>query len=231
MNSPIIRVILADDHPVILEGVRYELEKSSMISVVATARNSTELMDALAETPCDVLVSDYVMPGGAHGDGLTLYSLIQEQYPNVRLVVLSVMENPEVLRLLLRKENCVICSKADPITHLAHAVRAAYGNVRYLSPRIAAISAALKPGTRGSAAGSPLTRRELEVVRLFVSGMKVTEIARLLHRSKKTISTQKSLAMLKLNIERDADLVRYGMDSGLLMSVEIANPIENQITE
>jgi two-component system capsular synthesis response regulator RcsB len=83
---------------------------------------------------------------------------------------------------------------------------------------MATIAASIKPGVRGSVAGSPLTKRELEVVRFFVSGMSVTEIAMLLHRSKKTISTQKSAAMIKLGVERDADLVRYGIESGLVSS-------------
>jgi two-component system capsular synthesis response regulator RcsB len=194
-----------------------------MISVVATARNSTELMAALTNTPCDVLVSDYVMPGGTYGDGLALYAAIHQHYPDLRIVVLSMMENPAVLRLLMQRGNCCIFSKADPISNLTTAVHAAYGNVRYLSPRIAAISEAIKPGTRGSTAGSPLTRRELEVVRFFVSGLKVTEIAEVLRRSKKTISTQKCSAMLKLNIERDADLVRYGIESGLVSFAEPVN--------
>ncbi|EEA01198.1 two component transcriptional regulator, LuxR family [Burkholderia sp. H160] len=224
MTSSTIRVILADDHPVILEGVRYELERSSTISVVGTAKNSTELMAALTNSPCDVLVSDYVMPGGSYGDGLALFSAIHQRYPNVRLVVLSMMENPVVLRLLMQAGNCCIFSKADPISNLTIAVHAAYANGRYLSPRMATIANAIKSGTRGSTAGSPLTRRELEVVRFFVSGMSVTEIAELLRRSKKTISTQKSSAMLKLSIERDADLVRYGIESGLVSSAEPVNP-------
>ncbi|MGF6665561.1 two-component system capsular synthesis response regulator RcsB [Paraburkholderia atlantica] len=223
MTTSRIRVILADDHPVILEGVRYELERSSTISVVGTAKNSTELMAALTNSPCDVVVSDYVMPGGRYGDGLALFAAIRQHSPHVRVVVLSMMENPAVVRLLMQGGHCCIFSKADPISNLTIAVHAAYANGRYLSPRMAAISDTIKPGARGNTAGAALTRCELEVVRLFVSGMTVTEIGELLRRSKKTISTQKSTAMLKLSIERDADLVRYGIESGLVSSAEPAN--------
>ncbi|MCC8395674.1 response regulator transcription factor [Paraburkholderia sp. MMS20-SJTR3] len=224
MTSSQIRVIVADDHPVILEGVRYELERSNTISVVGTASNSGELMEALGTLPCDVLVSDYVMPGGAHGDGLALFSFIREQYPNLKIVVLSMMENPVVLRVLMHGGNICVFSKADPISNLTIAVHAAYANGRYLSPRMVAIADSLKLGARGNVTGAPLTRRELEVVRFYVSGMSVTEIATLLRRSKKTISTQKGAAMLKLGIDRDADLVRYGMETGLVMpSASIAS--------
>ncbi|TDN69424.1 response regulator transcription factor [Paraburkholderia sp. BL10I2N1] len=218
MNSFTIRVVLADDHPVILEGVRHGLEKSCTISVIDAVKNSTALIATLDHHPCDVLVSDYVMPGGDYGDGLALFSLISQRYPNLKIVVLSMLESPAVVRSLLDMGIHCILSKADSVEHLTTAVHTAYSNGRYLSPRMATIAASIKPGVRGSAAGSPLTKRELEVVRFFVSGMSVTEIAALLHRSKKTISAQKTTAMVKLGIARDADLVRYGIESGLVSS-------------
>ncbi|NML34736.1 response regulator transcription factor [Paraburkholderia sp. G-4-1-8] len=184
-------------------------------------------MVALAQSPCDVLVSDYVMPGGAHGDGLALFSFIRQHYPNLKIVVLSMLENPAALRVLMHAGNYCVFSKADPISNLTIAVHAAYANGCYLSPRMVAIADSLKLGARGSMAGAALTRRELEVVRFFVSGMSVTEIAALMRRSKKTISTQKSAAMLKLGIERDADLVRYGMESGLVLPSTSGNASED----
>lgn len=219
MNSFTIRVVLADDHPVILEGVRHRLEKSRTISVIDAAKNSTGIIATLDKLPCDVLMSDYVMPGGDYGDGLALFSLINQRYPNLKIVVLTMQENPAVVRRLMEMGVHCILSKSDSADHLMPAVHTAYSNGRYLSPRMATIAASIKPGVRGSAAGSPLTKRELEVVRFFVSGMLVTEIATLLHRSKKTISAQKTSAMVKLGIARDADLVRYGMESGLVPSI------------
>jgi two-component system capsular synthesis response regulator RcsB len=216
MNASMIRVMLADDQPVILEGVQRSLERSHMISVIGSAKNSTTLIPALDESPCDVLVSGYVMPGGRYGDGHALFSLISQRYPNLKIVVFSMMENAEIVRSLRELGIQCILSKTDSVDHLAPAIYAAYANGHYLSPRMAAIAASIKPGLRGSVAGSPLTKRELEVVRFFVSGMSVSEIGTQLHRSRKTISTQKIKAMIKLGIKGDADLVRYGIENGLV---------------
>jgi two-component system, NarL family, captular synthesis response regulator RcsB len=220
MKSSMIRVMIADDHPVILEGVRGCLQRSHLISVIGSAENSTALIATLDQSPCDVLVSGYVMPGGRYGDGHTLFSLIGQRYPNLKTVVFSMMENPEVVRSLLELGIRCILSKADSIDHLAPAVYAARANGRYLSPRMASVAASIKPGLRGSAAGLPLTKRELEVVRFFVSGMSVSEIGEQLHRSRKTISTQKITAMAKLGIKGDADLVRYGIENGLVLTTQ-----------
>ncbi|MCY1244702.1 Transcriptional regulatory protein RcsB [compost metagenome] len=101
------------------------------------------------------------------------------------------------------------------MSHLLPAVHAAYASGRYLSPSMAEIAARTAPHRPDAHAHAALSKRELEVVRMFVSGLTVTEIATLLHRSKKTISTQKGSAMTKLGILRDMDLVRYGMEMGL----------------
>jgi two-component system capsular synthesis response regulator RcsB len=224
MNPFTIRVVLADDHPVVLEGVQHDLVRSRTISVIDTARNSTELVAALENLSCDVLVSDYVMPGSDYGDGLALFSLIRQRYPNLKIVVLSMLENPVAVRSLIELGICCILSKSDSIDHLTPAVHAAYRNGRYLSPRVEKIAASMKRGLRGGSGGSELTKRELEVVRFFISGMSINEIAAQLHRSKKTISSQKSSAMLKLGLQRDADLVRYALESGLVFSTSFVKP-------
>ncbi|CAB3809811.1 Transcriptional regulatory protein RcsB [Paraburkholderia ultramafica] len=220
MNSSTIRIMLADHYPAILAGVRLELKKSGMISVIGTASNSTDLITALDCLPCDVLMTGYVMPGGDYGDGLALFSLIRQRYPNLKIVVLTMMEHPSVLHSIIGMGIRCIVSKSDPTDHLTLAVHAAYANRRYLSPRIERIVASTRRGRRGAVDGTPLTRRELDVVRLFVSGTSVGEIAEQLNRSKKTISSQKCTAMAKLGIARDSDLVRYGIESGLVLSTQ-----------
>lgn len=81
-----IKVILADDHPVLIAGILHELSGIHTIDVVGTAFTTTALIDLLARVHCDVLVTDYVMPGGAYGDGMTLLSLLRRHYPQLYLV-------------------------------------------------------------------------------------------------------------------------------------------------
>jgi len=228
MNPVPIRVAVADDHPAILFGIKHEFAASQSISVDGSARDSTELIDLLDRTPIDVLVCDYAMPSGHYGDGMALLALIQQRYPHVRVVMLTMIENPAILQTLMLEVRCIV-SKSDLMNHLSLAVHAAFSNGRYASPTIEKILRTVKPPHRSACGPAPLTGRELEVVRLFVSGLTVTEIAARLHRSKKTISTQKNTAMRKLNIERDVDLVRYGIETGILPATSRnAGPLQYQ---
>ncbi|MDR6504146.1 two-component system capsular synthesis response regulator RcsB [Burkholderia ambifaria] len=222
MSDSTIRVVLADDHPAVLIGLKLELASSHTVSVTATAQNSTELMEVLNTRPCDVLICDYAMPGTEHCDGLALFQLILKRHPKIKIVVLTMMENSVILRSLSELGiNCIV-SKSDQPSHLTMAVHAAYTNGRYMSP---SMESAMQRVTTGRLDRIPdLSPRELEVVRFFVSGMNVNEIAAHLRRSKKTISTQKNMAMQKLGIERDVDLVRYGMETGLIPSIEYSIP-------
>ncbi|KAG8150888.1 response regulator [Burkholderia catarinensis] len=211
-NFP-IHIVIADDHPAVVIGARYELSASNTVTVVASAHNSTELMEALANHPCDVLVSDYAMPGTEYGDGLALFTTILKRHPNLRIVVMTMMENAIAIRALIDLGIACIVSKSDMTNHLTMAIHAAYTNGRYLSPSMDRLLRSV-----GSVGGRPLapSARELEVIRLFASGLTVNEIAEKLSRSKKTISTQKGSAMQKLGIERDVDLVRYAISCGLV---------------
>jgi two-component system capsular synthesis response regulator RcsB len=88
--------------------------------------------------------------------------------------------------------------------------------MRYMSPSVKAVLDGLRVNSAGKRDDSKLSRRELEVVRLFVSGMTIKEIAERLNRSIKTISTQKNAAMRKLGIDRDSELFQYAQSNGLL---------------
>lgn len=211
-----IRVAIADDHPLLLAGLTHELEGQADIRIVGAAANSTALVELLQSQPVDVIISDYAMPGGSYGDGITLFSLLREQFPDVRLIVLTMLGNADVIRSLLAQNVSCILSKADPLEYLTTALYAALAGKRYLSPGIEAI--VHRHGIQGGASGSrtrQLSSRELEVVRLFVSGLTISEIAVRLHRSKQTVSTQKMSAMRKLGIHRDADLIKYGIEEHL----------------
>lgn len=197
--------MVADDHPVCALGMAQALAESSTIKVVGTVSNSTDLVAALDENPIDVLVLDYVMPGGTYGDGLALLSFLQRRYPDLHLVTFTMIDNPNVLHAIRKQGVGCILSKSDALSHLVGAVHVAYVGASYLSPFIKK----LLDETEEAPAARPLTTREIEVVRLYCAGHTVGEIATQLHRSKQTISAQKRSAMKKLGIVRDADLIRY----------------------
>lgn len=201
-----IRVIVADDHPIVSLGVSHELARDPAIEVVGCARDSTDLVTQLETHPCDVVVSDYSMPGGKHGDGLGLIGLLRRRFPAVHVAVFTMIEHPALLRALLTEKKLCILSKADSTRHIIEAIHAMMRGRTYYSPTIKdlIIRESLSPEQ------PRLTRREAEIVRLFCAGTTITEISRISSRSVQTVSSQKRSAMRKLGIERDADLIRYG---------------------
>jgi len=217
-----IRVVLADDHPGMIAGVRHELSSVPTIELVGVANDSTSLMALLAEVTCEVVVSDYAMPAGDVGDGIALFGQINRRHPDIRLVVLTMLDNPAVLLMLVKQGVQCIVSKSDAITHLVPAIHAARTEGKYYSPSVDKIIRNAESKRSGRNPEGVLSQREVEVVRLYASGLTVNEIAERLHRSKKTISTQKAMAMDKLSIERDIDLLRYAMENGLVPPASVA---------
>ncbi|MDN7907513.1 response regulator transcription factor [Burkholderia diffusa] len=210
-----IRVTLADDHPTVLSGINHELGRVPTIEIVATANSTDELVARLSGTVCDVLITDYVMPGGRVVDGLPLLKFLRRNWPDMKIVVLTTIDNPAIVQEMIKNGANAVLSKVDDIGHLIAATHAVYAGATYFSP-----SAQTKTPTAEtlSRMAQPLTSREAEVIRLYTSGLSINEIAAQLNRSKQTISAQKIKAMKKLGIERDADLFQYAYETGLVVS-------------
>lgn len=212
-----IRVLIADDHPVVVHGISHELCGEVGIEVVGTARNSTELVRLLETTPCDVIVTDYSMPGGEIGDGLPMLQTLRRRYPATRVVLVTMLDNPGLIRSVQKTGVAVIMSKADPPNHLVPAIRAAFSGHSYMPPSVRDL---LSTGTEGTDAGPKLSQRELEVLRKCAAGIPLVEIARQANRSSKTISAQKSVAMKKLGLTSDYELYQYAIAHGLLSAAQ-----------
>ncbi|MCS3509252.1 response regulator transcription factor [Achromobacter sp. JUb104] len=221
-----ISLIIADDHPALITGVKHELVGFHTISIVGTASNSTEIVELLAKSHCDVLVTDYVMPGGDFGDGLTMLSFMRRRYPFLKIIVFTTIDNRAMVGEMVNVGAHAVLSKVDVIGHLISAIHAVYAGATYFSPKFRSPSAVGQLAQIDPV--QKLTRRESEVVRLYVSGVSINEIARQLNRSKQTISSQKVSAMRKLGIERDVELFRFAYEMGLL--TEGGTQTENSIT-
>ncbi|EIF30042.1 response regulator containing a CheY-like receiver domain and an HTH DNA-binding domain [Burkholderia sp. Ch1-1] len=213
-NQFSIKVVIADDHPTVLGGLVHALEPVSTIQIVATCQNSTELIAALQKQTCDVVISDYAMPSGEYGDGLVLFEYLRRHFPKVGIIALTVMDSPAVIRALISAGVTSILSKSDATGHIITAIHSSYAGGSYLSPTIEQV--VNNSETTGDQ--QPLSPRELEVARLFASGLSMTDIARRLNRSKQTVSTQKTTAMRKLGVANDVELIRYAIESGLIAS-------------
>jgi two-component system, NarL family, captular synthesis response regulator RcsB len=211
MESTYVRIAVADDHPVIRLGIEAKIAEVPIFKLVGSASSSSELIALLDAHACDVIVTDYAMPGGVHGDGLELLALLKLRYPAMAIVVITGMDRPAVVQAMQAHGIQNILSKADDMSHLVTAVQAAYARRPYLSPGVSPIVGSSRP-LHDCAVLSP---RETEVLSLYIGGATINAIAAHLRRSKQTVSTQKVRAMGKLGLENDADLFKHAGELGL----------------
>ncbi|MFU1906921.1 response regulator transcription factor [Bordetella avium] len=216
-----IRIILADDHPALLAGIQHQFSNFPTLEVVGLARESGELISLLEKVPCDVVVTDYAMPGGRFSDGMALILYLRRTYPNIKLIVFTAMDNGAISQELAKLGVHAVLNKVNDTNHLVSAIHAAYAGSTYYRPNQARTA---RPEAEQSEF-KPLSRRELEVIRLYISGLSVQEIADQLHRTKQTISSQKSSAMRKLDITRDADLFRFAYEISAASQEDISSSL------
>ncbi len=207
-----IRIALADDHPAVLAGIHHELNALAHLDIIGLARDSGELVRLLQRQPCDVLVTDYAMPGGEFGDGIALIAYLRENHPDLKIIVFTTLDNPALGITLADLGVQAVLNKGSDISLLAAAIQAAHQGTSL--PRSSRDNGTLLAEERSSHVA--LSKREEEVIRLYVSGFSINEIAERLHRTKQTISSQKSNAMRKLGTTRDADLFRFALETGLV---------------
>ncbi|PVX97887.1 response regulator transcription factor [Paraburkholderia unamae] len=211
-----LRVVLADDHPFVLLGVRSALVACGDIEITGEACGASELFELLKTVPCDVVVTDLNMPAasGEAEDGLRLVRRLRHDWPDIRVVVLTSVANAAILRAVAHTGVTAMLRKNEPLDGLAGIVHAAGQGTAWISP---AIERELASADGGSIMRVPrLTPRESEVIRKFAGGSSITEIARALDRDVRTVSRQKREAMAKLGVSNDAGLFAFVRAHGLL---------------
>lgn len=204
MNN--LNVIIADDHPIVLFGIRKSLESIEWVKVVGEFEDSTSLINSLSKLDANVLVTDLSMPGEKYGDGITLIKYIKRHYPQLAIIVLTMNNNPAILSAVLELDIDGIVLKQGAPTDLPKALASLQKGKKYTPDSVAKLLERISAGGYGDKRLSP---KESEVLRLFAEGFLVTEIAKKLNRSIKTISSQKKSAMMKLGVENDIALLNY----------------------
>lgn len=208
-------VVIADDHPIVLLGVRELVERDQCFRVVGEAVGSDELIKLLETKPVDLLITDFNMPADSpYGDGLKLVEYLIRHFPKVRVLVLTMISNPLILTRLQELGVLAVIQKNQLHDEIETALKAiAKGNpVRWQAP---APTSVVNDGVYLDERFSRLSPKEHEILRLFVQGQGVNDIARHLNRSAKTISTQKISAMRKLEVGSDQELLTYCIERNL----------------
>ncbi|MBC3336101.1 response regulator [Pseudomonas proteolytica] len=202
-------VVIADDHPIVLLGVRELVERDARFQVVGEAICSAGLIGLLEQQPIDIVITDYNMPGDSpYGDGLKLVEYLKRHFPQVQILILTMISNHLILTRLQEMGVVGVIQKSQLHTEIQVALKSMVQQALYRSLEPAKTSV-VESMTAIDARFSTLSPKEFEILRLFISGKSVSDIARSQNRSSKTISAQKISAMRKLEVSSDQDLLAY----------------------
>jgi two-component system invasion response regulator UvrY len=206
-----IKVLIADDHAVVRQGVKQILANTADISVVGEAANGQEVIAKLGETRVDVVILDITMP---ESNGLQTLAAIKRAQPRLPVIVLSVHDEDQYGVQVIRSGASGYVTKECAPDQLVAAIRKAVMGWRYLSPTLAeklefARTDLEKPH-------EALSDREFEVLCLIGSGKTNREIAEQLSLSQKTISTYRSHILEKMNMKNNGELIVYALRQGLV---------------
>ncbi|HEX5273168.1 MAG TPA: response regulator transcription factor [Gemmataceae bacterium] len=213
-----LRIVLADDHAVVREGLKALVNARPEMGVVGEAGDGAAACRLAEELQPDVVVMDVSMPGMS---GAEATEWLKRLHPAVKVLALTVHEDKSYLRLLLEAGARGYVLKRAAAEELIHAIRTVAAGGVYLDPTLAGkVVGGFVRRSAGSAPpeGSDLTDREAEVVRLIASGHGNKEIAAQLGLSVKTVETYKARSLEKLGLKSRADLVRYALQRGWLQN-------------
>ncbi len=208
-----IKILIADDHPVVREGLRQILARSSDMTVGGEALNGQEVLEKIAAEEWDVLVLDIGMPGR---DGLEVLKDVHREQPDLPVLVLSMYPEEQVAIRALKAGAAGYMNKETAPKELVNAIKKIYDGGKYVSTALAEKLASSLDAHAKAEPHESLSDREFQVFRLLASGKEVNEIAEELFISVKTVRTYRDRIHEKLNLKNDVELARYAMKYGLL---------------
>ncbi|TGD78257.1 response regulator [Hymenobacter wooponensis] len=215
-----IRVLLVDDHPIVRNGIQALLAHEPDIEVVGQTDNGQSLLELLADTPTDVVLMDVAMPVL---DGFATMPLLQKQFPEVRVLVLSMLGNESDVYRMMQSGAAGYVMKNAESREFVYAIRmVATGRpfmctemgLSLLQRLVKRPGAEVIPGTKRRP--GDLTEREREVLQLLAEGFTNAEIAEKLFTSKRTIETHRQNIIEKTQVKNTAALMRYAVSHGLI---------------
>jgi DNA-binding NarL/FixJ family response regulator len=203
-----IRVVIADDHTLVREGLKQLLTAAGGIEVVGEAPDGHEVLKAAREKEFDVLLLDLSMPGKS---GMELIKQVKAERPKLRILVLSMHQEHQYAVRAIKAGASGYLTKDSASTQLVSAISKVAGGGAFISAEVAEqLALGAMPQTEGPP-HTALSDREYQVFRMLVSGQAVSEIADELNLSVKTVSTHKARLMEKMGIDNQAELVRYAI--------------------
>jgi DNA-binding NarL/FixJ family response regulator len=207
-----IRVLVADDHPVVRKGLCLILSEGEGIQMVAEASQAQEVLDVLSRVPVDVIVLDIGLPGRS---GLELLQDLRQFYPKLPVLILSQYPEEQIAVRAIRSGAAGYLNKESAPDQLVDAVRRVHAGRKFLTPSLAELLAVTLEG--GSAdPHQTLSTREYQVFQMIASGKTVSIIAGELNLSVKTVSTYRTRILEKMYLKNNSELTRYALQNNLV---------------
>ena len=207
-----IRIVIADDHAIVREGLKRIVSSVADMEVASEAADGAEVMQRVRELSFDVLMLDLSMPGRS---GMELIKLLRAEHPKLRILVLSMHQELQYAVRAIKSGASGYLTKESAPAQLEQAIRKIAAGGAFISAEVAE---QLALGAMPGGAALPhesLSNREFEVLRLLVDGVSVTDIATGLHLSVKTVSSHKANLMHKMGLQNQSELIRYALKHGL----------------
>jgi DNA-binding NarL/FixJ family response regulator len=208
-----IRIVIADDHTIVREGLKQILAAVGDLTVVGEARDGQEVLQQVRAADFDVLLLDMSMPGKS---GTELIKQVKDEKPKLRVLVLSMHQEHQYAVRAIKAGASGYLTKDSASTQLVTAIRKISTGGAFISAEVAE---ALALSAMSQSEGSPhtaLSDREYQVFRMLASGTSVSDIAARLNLSVKTVSTHKSRLLEKLGVHNQTELVHYALKHRLI---------------
>jgi two-component system, NarL family, invasion response regulator UvrY len=212
-SSPSLRVLLADDHAMVRDALARVLQSSGAIKVLGQASRGEEMFRLVSEIRPDCLILDYSMPE------LEMPGAIRkllDLYPDLRILVLTVHQNIQYAVSVLEAGAHGYIIKAAAVEELVEAIHVVCRGDLYISKQLSQdVLKTLRSPRRERKGLESLSQRELEVMRMIVSGKSLQQCALMMDLSTSTVSTYRTRILEKLGLETTAELIRYGLQNGM----------------
>jgi DNA-binding NarL/FixJ family response regulator len=214
-----IKVLLADDHKIIRDGIKSMLRAEQAIEIIGEASNGRELIDMLTELPADLIIMDVNMP---EMDGFETTSYIARHHPSVKVLVLSMLDHERYITKMLEAGALGYILKNTGREELTHAIKTVASGNLYICSEIAINllkrnhPIPVKYPLTSETSAAKLSKRELEVLQLLAEGLNNAEIADKLFTSKRTVESHRKNLLSKTESKNTAALIKYALSRGII---------------
>jgi DNA-binding NarL/FixJ family response regulator len=208
-----IRIVVADDHTIVREGLKQLLAAAGDLQVVGEASDGGQVIECVRSLDFDLLLLDMSMPGRS---GIDLIKLVRAEKPRLRILILSMHEESQYAVRAIRAGAAGYLTKESASRQLVDAIRKVAGGGAFISAEVAQqLALGAMPDVQGPP-HSALSDREFQIFRMIADGLAVSDIAERLNLSVKTVSTHKSNILHKMGMTTQAELIRYAITHRLV---------------